>query len=56
MPFLVAVKDVRPRAVRVNITLPADVLEEINKAADLEKTTRSGFLAEAAMERIQKAD
>ncbi len=52
---LVTVREISPRAVRVNITLPGDVLEEIDKAVEREKTTRSGFLAEAALERIQRA-
>ena len=36
------------RSVRINITLPADVLEEIDRRAEREGFTRSGFLAQAA--------
>lgn len=36
------------KSVRVNITLPADVLGEIDKYAEREGFTRSGFLARAA--------
>ncbi len=35
-------------SVRVNITLPADVLGEIDKYAEREGFTRSGFLAQGA--------
>jgi HicB_like antitoxin of bacterial toxin-antitoxin system len=36
------------KSVRVNVTLPADVLREIDKYAEREGFTRSGFLAQAA--------
>jgi predicted RNase H-like HicB family nuclease len=36
------------KSVRINITLPADVLEEIDRRAEREGFTRSGFLAQAA--------
>jgi predicted RNase H-like HicB family nuclease len=36
------------KSVRVNITLPSDVLEQIDQHAELEGYTRSGFLAHAA--------
>ncbi len=36
------------RAVRLNITLPDDVLEEIDRYAEAHGLTRSGFLARAA--------
>jgi len=36
------------KSVRVNITLPADVLGEIDKYAERKGFTRSGFLAQAA--------
>ncbi|WP_315769096.1 MULTISPECIES: type II toxin-antitoxin system HicB family antitoxin [unclassified Bradyrhizobium] len=36
------------KSVRVNITLPADVLSEIDRRAEQEGFTRSGFLAHAA--------
>lgn len=36
------------KSVRVNITLPADVLSQIDAKAESEGFTRSGFLAQAA--------
>ncbi|NVN84722.1 MAG: type II toxin-antitoxin system HicB family antitoxin [Rhodopseudomonas sp.] len=36
------------RSVRINITLPADILEQIDAYAEREGFTRSGFLAQAA--------
>jgi len=36
------------KSVRVNVTLPADVLGEIDRYAEKEGFTRSGFLAQAA--------
>ncbi|MDA9468371.1 type II toxin-antitoxin system HicB family antitoxin [Bradyrhizobium sp. CCBAU 53415] len=36
------------KSVRVNITLPADVLGEIDRRAEQQGFTRSGFLAQAA--------
>lgn len=40
------------RAVRVNITLPADMLDEIDRFAEAEGLTRSGFLARAARKEL----
>lgn len=53
VPFIVTVKEPESKAVRVNITLPARVLESVNAHVAKIGTTRSAFLAEAAMERIQ---
>ncbi|WGS23035.1 MULTISPECIES: type II toxin-antitoxin system HicB family antitoxin [unclassified Bradyrhizobium] len=36
------------KSVRVNITLPSDILNEIDRRAEQEGFTRSGFLAQAA--------
>src|SRR5215218_9113932 len=36
------------KSVRINITMPADVLEQIDEYAEREGFTRSGFLAQAA--------
>lgn len=52
IPFLVEVADPEPRAVRVNITLPAAVLEQVDAYVKAKGTNRSAFLASAAMERI----
>ena len=47
--------DVPGRAVRVNITLPADLLEEVDRFAKGHGFTRSGLLAQAAREHIRTA-
>ena len=46
--ILVSVKAAAKKAVRVNITLPEDVLEQIDSYAEAHGYTRSGFLAQAA--------
>lgn len=45
---LVSVPDVPEKTVRVNITLPESVLNAIDRAADRQGMTRSGFLVRAA--------
>jgi predicted RNase H-like HicB family nuclease len=45
---LIEVPAAEVKSVRVNVTLPADVLGEIDKYAEREGFTRSGFLAQAA--------
>lgn len=52
---LVPVADGAPRVVRVNITLPEDVLAEIDAYAEGHGFTRSGFLATAARRVIEDA-
>ncbi len=52
---LVDVAAPETRAVRVNITLPARMLDQIDAQAKREKTTRSGFLVAAARARINTA-
>lgn len=37
-----------PKSMRVNVTIPSDVLDAIDKRADAEGFTRSGFLTQAA--------
>ncbi|MGH7103981.1 MAG: type II toxin-antitoxin system HicB family antitoxin [Acetobacteraceae bacterium] len=49
--FLVDVPVAPPRAVRVNVTLPADVIEAIDKVT----TNRSRFLADAARAKLNEA-
>lgn len=39
-------------AVRINFTLPSDVLEEIDRYAEAEGLSRSGFLARAAKNKM----
>lgn len=45
---LVAAPAPAVKSVRINVTLPADVLEQIDRHAESEGFTRSGFLAHAA--------
>ncbi len=53
--ILVAVKTEAKKAVRVNVTLPEDVLNEIDAFAEEHGLTRSGFLARAARHEMQLA-
>lgn len=46
--FLVPAPARQPRAVRVNITLPEDVLAEVDRVAGQQGLSRSAFLARAA--------
>lgn len=46
--YLVDVPKISIRAVRINVTLPADVLDEIDSFAQSHGLSRSGFLALAA--------
>jgi predicted RNase H-like HicB family nuclease len=45
---LVAAPAMDVRSVRINVTMPADVLDQIDRHAEREGFTRSGFLAQAA--------
>jgi predicted RNase H-like HicB family nuclease len=51
--ILVAVNSDAQKTVRVNITLAADVLAQIDKFAESHGYTRSGFLAQAAKRVIE---
>ena len=51
--ILVAVKTAASRSVRVNVTLPEDVLAQIDKYAEARGLSRSGFLAKAAKQVIE---
>lgn len=46
--MLVSVKTDPPKAVRVNVTLPSDILEQIDRYAAEHGMTRSGLLTQAA--------
>jgi predicted RNase H-like HicB family nuclease len=46
--ILVAAKTGAPKTVRINVTLPEDVLAEIDRYAETHGFTRSGFLTLAA--------
>ncbi len=48
IPFLVTVADPKPRAVRINITVAADLLAQIDAFASERGMNRSSFLARAA--------
>jgi predicted RNase H-like HicB family nuclease len=52
--ILVRAKTDAPKAVRVNVTLPEDVLEQIDQYAEAHGFTRSVFLAKAATEEIKR--
>ncbi|PPJ47480.1 type II toxin-antitoxin system HicB family antitoxin [Rhizobium sp. KAs_5_22] len=46
---LIPLRSAAKKAVRLNITLPEDVLREIDAYAEAHGLTRSGFLAQAAL-------
>jgi predicted RNase H-like HicB family nuclease len=54
--ILVAVKTDAARSVRVNVTLPEDVLAQIDRFAKERGLSRSGFLAQAARKLIERED
>jgi hypothetical protein len=51
--ILVFVKTQAPKAVRVNVTLPEDILEQIDRYAEAHGFTRSGFLTQAAKQALK---
>lgn len=53
--ILVSVKNDQPKVVRVNVTLPGDVLEQIDKYAEAHGFTRSGLLTQAAKKLMTEA-
>ena len=53
--ILVSVKTEQPKAVRVNVTLPEDVLDQIDRYAEAHGFTRSGLLAQAAKKLITES-
>jgi predicted RNase H-like HicB family nuclease len=53
--ILVSIKTEQPKAVRVNVSLPEDVLAQIDTYAEAHGFTRSGFLAQAARKMISEA-
>lgn len=54
--ILVAVRTEAAKCVRVNVTLPEDVLEQIDRYAADHGFTRSGFLARAAKQLMDHDD
>jgi predicted RNase H-like HicB family nuclease len=53
--ILFSVKTEQPKAIRVNVTLPEDVLEQIDKYAEAHGFTRSGLLTQAAKKLMAEA-
>jgi predicted RNase H-like HicB family nuclease len=53
---LIPLNTERKKAVRLNITLPEDVLLKIDAYAEANGLTRSGFLASAAKRQIEEDD
>jgi predicted RNase H-like HicB family nuclease len=54
--ILVAVKTATHKTVRVNVTLPADMLAQIDRFAESHGYTRSGFLTQAAKRVIEEEE
>ena len=52
---LVSLTTAAKKAVRVNVTLPEDVLDQIDRFADSHGYTRSGFLVQAAKRAMNDA-
>ncbi|MDB5964160.1 MAG: hypothetical protein JWQ72_660 [Polaromonas sp.] len=46
---------VAPKAVRVNVTMPDDLLGKVDRYADAHGLSRSGFLAQAAKRALEDA-
>lgn len=46
--FLISVRTEQPRAIRVNVTMPEDVLAQFDRFAETHGFTRSGLLTQAA--------
>lgn len=44
-----------PKTVRINVTLPSDVLDAIDRMAEAEGFTRSGFIAKVAKKELAAA-
>jgi predicted RNase H-like HicB family nuclease len=51
---LISLKPSPKRAVRVNVTLPEDVLADIDRYAESQGLSRSGFLARAARRAMEE--
>ena len=53
--ILVALRTAANKVVRVNVTLPEDVLEQIDAFAEAHGLSRSGFLVQAAKQAMGRA-
>ena len=51
---LVSLKTAAAKAVRINVTLPEDVLQTVDAYAEARGLSRSGFLARAAIHEIER--
>jgi len=54
--ILVTLKAQSSKSVRINITLPEDVLQTIDTFAEANGLSRSGFLARAARHEIERSN
>ena len=54
--ILVPVRSPAPKTMRVNITLPEDILTAIDRYAERHGLSRSGFIAKAARDAIKLED
>jgi predicted RNase H-like HicB family nuclease len=54
--ILVSLKAPAAKAIRINITLPEDVLERVDAFAAMQGLSRSGFLARAAQHEIERGE
>ena len=52
---LVSVKSAAPKAVRINITVPEDILARVDAYAERHGMNRSGFLVHAARREMEEA-
>jgi len=53
--ILVSLKTAASKVVRVNVTLPEDVLEQIDAFAEAHGLSRSGFLVQAAKQAMRRS-
>lgn len=54
VPFLVTLSSPKPKALKINITIPENVVDEIDALARKTGESRSGFLTQAAREYLSK--
>lgn len=54
IPFLVALSSPKPKALKINITIPENVMDEIDSITWKTGESRSGFLTQAAREYLNK--
>jgi predicted RNase H-like HicB family nuclease len=52
--FLMSMPEAAPKIVRINITVPEDALQAIDRHAEAHGLTRSGFLVSAARDAIRR--